>query len=199
MAEAAKVAEEWGYDEVNINCGCPSAKTRDGCFGAVLMMDPPLVARITRAMREAVNIPVTVKCRLGVDDRDQYEHVREFVEVVSREGGVEKFIVHARKCLLHGLSPAENRSVPPLKYDWVFKLKGEFPHLRFVINGGFTSVDQVKEVLQDGQLEGCMVGRMAMNTPWELSRVDRELFGSTEDSLNREQILHVSINSRMNS
>ena len=124
MAMAAKIAaEDYGYDEININCGCPSNKTRDGCFGAVLMFDPKLVAEITRSMQKAVNVPVTVKCRLGVDDLDKYEDVNNFIRIVSHEGGVEKFIIHARKCFLNGLSPHENRNIPPLKYDWVLKLK----------------------------------------------------------------------------
>ena len=141
MATAAKICEEWGYDEVNINCGCPSNKTRDGCFGAVLMFDAELVARITRTMLEAVNIPVTVKCRLGVDDMDKYEDVQNFINIVSTKGGVDKFIIHARKCLLSGLNPHENRTIPALKYDWVLRLKKEFPHLRLVINGGFNDIE----------------------------------------------------------
>jgi tRNA-dihydrouridine synthase A len=120
---------------------------------------------------------------------DKYEDVKNFINIVSHEGGVSKFIVHARKCLLHGLSPHENRTIPPLKYDWVFKLKEDFPDLRFVINGGFTSIKSVKEVLATDTLEGCMVGRLAYNTPWELAKADRELFGATEDSMNREEIL----------
>jgi tRNA-dihydrouridine synthase A len=126
---------------------------------------------------------------LGVDDLDKYEDVKNFINIVSQEGGVNKFIVHARKCLLHGLSPHENRTIPPLKYDWVFKLKEDFPDLRFVINGGFTTIKSVKEVLGTDALEGCMVGRLAYNTPWELAKADRELFGATEDSMNREEIL----------
>lgn len=144
MALAAKIVEDYGYDEVNVNCGCPSNKTRDGCFGAVLMFKPKLVAEITREMNRAVNIPVTVKCRLGVDDLDKYEDVKEFIRTVSQEGGVSKFIIHARKCFLTGLTPLENRNIPPLKYDWVFKLKEDFPDIRFVINGGFTDMAVVR-------------------------------------------------------
>lgn len=120
MALAAKIAaDDYKYDEININCGCPSNKTRDGCFGAVMMFHPKLVAEITRTMQRMINVPVTVKCRLGVDDLDKYEDVHNFIRVVSHEGGVQKFIIHARKCYLEGLSPHENRNVPPLKYDWV--------------------------------------------------------------------------------
>jgi tRNA-dihydrouridine synthase A len=189
MAQAAKIVEEYGYDEVNVNCGCPSNKTRDGCFGAVLMFDPQLVARITRSMQKSVNIPVTVKCRLGVDDMDKYEEVKNFIKIVSHEGGVTKFIIHARKCFLNGLSPHENRTIPPLKYDWVFQLKQDFPDLNFVINGGFTTIKSVKEILSNDQLEGCMVGRLAYNTPWELAKVDCLLFNSDKPSKNRLEIL----------
>ena len=143
MAMAAKICEDFGYDEVNVNCGCPSSRTTDGCFGAILMFEPKQVAAITREMMKAVSIPVTVKCRLGVDDLDKYEDVKNFINIVSTEGGVSKFIVHARKCLLKGLSPHENRTVPPLKYDWVLNLKKDFPHLKLVINGGFLEVDKV--------------------------------------------------------
>mmetsp|Transcript_88635 Transcript_88635/g.122438 ORF Transcript_88635/g.122438 Transcript_88635/m.122438 type:complete len:144 (+) Transcript_88635:379-810(+) len=143
MGIAAKIVEEWGYDEVNVNCGCPSAKVKDGCFGATLMFDPPLVAKITAEMRRQVNIPVTVKCRLGADDKDKWEDIVEFIRCVSEEGGVTKFIIHARKCFLSGLDPKQNRNIPPLKYDWVFNLKKEFPHLNFVINGGFTKIEAI--------------------------------------------------------
>jgi len=140
MAEAAKVAEEFGYDEVNINCGCPSNKVVVGAFGAILMYEPESVAKIVKAMRERVSIPVTVKCRLGVDDHDKWENFVEFIRVVSEQGGATKFIVHARKAFLKGLNPKENRTIPPLKYDWVFKIKELFLHLNFVINGGFSDV-----------------------------------------------------------
>ena len=177
MAQAAKIVEEYGYDEVNINCGCPSNKTRDGCFGAVLMFDPKLVAEITRAMQKAVNIPVTVKCRLGVDKMDKYEDVHNFIRVVSHEGGVNKFIIHARKCLLNGLSPHENRTIPELKYDWVIRLKQDFPDLRFVINGGFNDPLKIKEIMDDKNgLEGVMCGRLAYNFPWTLPVIDRMLY-----------------------
>lgn len=140
MALAAKIVEDYGYDEVNLNCGCPAPKATGSCFGAILMFEPKLVAEITREMNRAVNIPVSVKCRLGVDDLDKYENVKEFIRTVSQEGGVSKFIIHARKCFLKGLNPKQNRNIPPLKYDWVLKLKEDFPDIRFVINGGFTDM-----------------------------------------------------------
>lgn len=190
MALAAKVVEEYGYDEVNVNCGCPSNKTVVGCFGAVLMYEPETVARITREMQKAVSIPVTVKCRLGVDDMDSYPDVHRFIQTVSHQGGVEKFIIHARKCFLNGLNPKENRTIPPLKYDWVLKLKKDFPDLRFVINGGFNTVSKAKDIMrEENQLEGCMVGRLAYDNPWELAKVDREIFGETSDSQNREDLI----------
>jgi tRNA-dihydrouridine synthase A len=151
-------------------------------------------------MRKAVKIPVTVKCRLGVDKRDSYPEIVDFIRTVSSEGGVTKFIIHARKAFLSGLNPKENRNIPPLKYDWVFRLKSEFPELNFVINGGFDRIEKVQDILSESNplkelcsgmdLEGCMSGRMAMNTPWEVARVDRELYGDlTCETGTREQIL----------
>lgn len=203
MGQAAKVAQDFGFDEVNVNCGCPSNKTRDGCFGAVLMFDAELVARITTEMRKQVSIPVTVKCRLGVDDKDKWEDIINFITIVSEKGGVTKFIIHARKAFLHGLDPKQNRTIPPLKYDWVFSLKKLFPHLHFVINGGFSDVDKVNDILRDDHqglqgfesngLEGCMSGRMAMNSPWEVARVDSEVYKDENPSaMTREEILRVS-------
>mmetsp|Transcript_8650 Transcript_8650/g.14652 ORF Transcript_8650/g.14652 Transcript_8650/m.14652 type:complete len:291 (-) Transcript_8650:200-1072(-) len=174
---AAKIVEEFGYDEVNLNCGCPSQKTINGCFGAQLMYTPDLVAEICQAMIQTVNIPVTVKCRLGVDDLDQWDHLINFITTVSEKGGVNKFILHARKAFLSGLDPKANRNIPPLKYDWVLRLKQEFPHLELVINGGFTNIQMMHDILkEENQLTGCMVGRMAMNNTWELAKFDREFF-----------------------
>lgn len=175
MALAAKIAvEDYGYDEVNVNCGCPSNRTRDGSFGAVLMFDPKLVADITRTMQKAVNVPVTVKCRLGVDNMDKYEDVHNFIRIVSHEGGVKKFTIHARKCFLRGLNPHENRTVPPLKYDWVLRLKQDFPDLSFVINGGFSEPEKIKDIMkEENGLEGVMVGRLAYNFPWALPIIDQ--------------------------
>eukprot|EP00347_Sterkiella_histriomuscorum_P020914 403335975 len=190
MAQAARIIQDYGYDEVNINCGCPSSKTRDGCFGAVLMFDPKLVAEITREMMKSCSIPVTVKCRLGVDDLDKYEDVHKFIRIVSTEGGVNKFIIHARKCLLSGLSPHENRMVPELRYDWVLRLKQDFPDLRFVINGGFTDPQKIQDIMkEENGLEGVMVGRLAYNFPWALPVIDRQLFGHSTPTLTREEII----------
>merc|ERR1712226_1060917 len=147
-------------------------------------------------MRDAVTIPVTVKCRLGVDDHDKWEQMVEFIRIVSEKGGCTKFIIHARKCFLKGLNPKQNRDIPPLKYDWVFELKKLFPHLNFVINGGFSTVEKVLDILRDDHpmnvhngLEGCMSGRLAMNTPWECARIDREIFGDySRDTMTKEEM-----------
>ena len=147
VAKAAKIVEQWGYDEINLNCGCPSQKTVKGCFGAQLMLDPELVAKICQQAIQVVNIPFTVKCRLGVDKKDSWEDFVNFIKIVSEKGGVEKFIIHARKAFLKGLNPQQNRTVPPLKYDWVLRIKKEFPHLTFIINGGFMDCNSMEEIL----------------------------------------------------
>ena len=139
MAKAAQIAESYGWDEVNINCGCPSDRASDGCFGAQLMLDPHLIGWIAQQMMESVSIPVSVKCRLGVDKQDTYDFAKEFIETVSSYG-VKKFYVHAWKVYLKGLSTKQNRTVPPLWYDRVFKLKQDFPHLEIFINGGISSI-----------------------------------------------------------
>jgi len=181
-----------------VNCGCPSNKVQKGAFGAVLMKDPHLVARIVTEMQSQCNIPVTVKCRLGVDDLDKWENIENFVRIVSTEGNCKKFIIHARKAHLKGLNPKQNRTIPPLKYPWVFQLKETFPHLNFVINGGFDTIEKVQDVLRDDHelrqyngLEGCMSGRIAMNTPWECAKIDRQIFGEGEEAntMSREEIL----------
>ena len=154
------------------------------------MKDAELVGRICYEMRKQAQIPVTVKCRLGVDKHDSYEFVCQFIETVSKMSGVTKFIIHARKCLLDGLSPHENRTVPELKYDWVIKLKQDFPHLKFVINGGFKSIESIKDILApENNLEGCMIGRMAYLDPWTLASVDKEIWGKDSPDLNRTEII----------
>lgn len=143
-------------------------------------------------MIQTVNIPVTVKCRLGVDDLDTWEDIVKFIGIVSEKGGVRKFIIHARKAFLKGLDPKQNRSIPPLKHDWVLKLKIEFPHLEFVINGGFNTISDIQEILKpENNLTGCMVGRMAMNNPWEIARMDQIFFPdmNNHETLTREQIM----------
>ena len=184
LAQAAKLGERWGYGEINLNCGCPSERVQRGAFGACLMAEPQLVADGVKAMRDAVSIPVTVKHRIGIDRVESYDFVRDFVGTVS-EAGCELFIVHARNAWLQGISPKENRDLPPLKPDWVVRLKLDFPHLRFVINGGITTMDQIHQHLQ--QLDGVMVGREAYHNPWLLSHWD-EALGATPFQLTHDDV-----------
>ena len=174
LARCARLGEQWGYDEINLNCGCPSERVQRGSFGACLMAEPQLVADCVKAMVDAVRIPVTVKHRIGIDREERYEFVRDFVGTVS-EAGCSVFLVHARNAWLKGLSPKENREVPPLRYEQVHRLKRELPHLTFVINGGFTTGEQVDEQLQ--VLDGVMVGREAYHNPWWLAQWDGRFFG----------------------
>ena len=177
LAACARLAERWGYDEVNLNCGCPSERVQRGAFGACLMAEPELVARGVAAMREATTLPVTVKHRIGIDRGEDYGFVRDFVGPVAERGGCRLFIVHARNAWLQGLSPKENREVPPLRYAVVRQLKADFPALRFVVNGGVTTSDQVAEHLQ--QLDGVMVGREAYHNPWSMADWDTRFLGAS--------------------
>lgn len=185
LARSARLGEQWGYDEINLNCGCPSARVQRGSFGACLMAEPQLVADCVKAMVDAVRIPVTVKHRIGIDREERYEFVRDFVGTVS-EAGCSVFLVHARNAWLKGLSPKENREVPPLRYELVHRLKREFPHLRLVINGGLTTGEQVEEQLQ--VLDGVMVGREAYHNPWWLAEWDSRFFGDAGPPLTRESV-----------
>ncbi len=176
LAEAARIAADYGYDEVNLNCGCPSDRVQSGSFGAVLMEDPDLVARCCAAMIAAVDIPVTVKCRIGVDDQDPHQVLPDFLARVSTSG-VDRFAIHARKAWLQGLSPKENRDIPPLDYDLVLQMKGLFPHLHLSINGGIASLDAAEAFLAQG-LDGVMIGRAAYHTPTDILRdADARIFG----------------------
>jgi tRNA-dihydrouridine synthase A len=185
LAHCARLGEQWGYDELNLNCGCPSERVQRGSFGACLMAEPKLVADCVKAMADAVAIPVTVKHRIGIDKGESYEFVRDFVGVVS-EAGCRVFLVHARNAWLKGLSPKENREVPPLRYDFVYRLKRDFPHLAFAVNGGITTRDQVRSALE--QVDGVMIGREAYHNPWWLAQWDREFFGDPERELTREGV-----------
>ena len=173
MAEAAAVGEAWGYDEINMNVGCPSDRVQSGRFGACLMAEPALVAENVRAMRDAVTVPVTVKCRLGIDRDDSYEALERFVRCIA-DAGVEQVIVHARKAWLDGLSPKENRSVPPLRYEHVYRLKAAMPHLHVSINGGIDEWSSVHAHL--AEVDGVMLGRHAYYHPAFLARADAEVF-----------------------
>jgi len=190
LAKCAKLCEEMGYDEVNLNVGCPSSRVQDGSFGACLMKEPQIVAECMAAMRKVVQIPVTIKCRIGVDDQDSYDFTYNFVKQTSTIGGVKHFIVHARKALLKGLSPLENRNIPPLDYGRVLALKKDFPELDFTINGGFKDFKSIEEILApDNNLVGCMLGRMAYENPWALADVDRVFYGKKNLGYSRREIL----------
>ncbi|MBE1159051.1 tRNA dihydrouridine(20/20a) synthase DusA [Dyella acidiphila] len=184
LAQAARYGAEAGYDEVNLNVGCPSDRVQSGRFGACLMREPALVADCVKAMRDAVAVPVTVKCRIGVDEQDEYADLQHFTERML-EAGVQILVVHARKAWLQGLSPKENREVPPLNYQRVYRLKQEFPQLLVIINGGITTVPAVQEHL--AHVDGVMLGRAAYHDPYVLARVEAALYGEPLPS--RESVL----------
>lgn len=186
LAECAKIAQDMGYDRVNLNVGCPSSRVREGNFGACLMAQPEIVAKAVEAMQKAVDIPVTVKHRIGIDDRDRYEDMAEFVRIVS-EAGCRHFTVHARKAWLKGLSPKENRSIPPLRYADVHRLKREFSHLFIEINGGITELERVKEQLQF--VNGVMIGRAAWDNPYLFATVDRDIYGENVIAPSRGEVV----------
>ncbi len=190
MALCARMGEEWGYDEINVNVGCPSDRVQSGRFGACLMAEPALVAKCVLAMKATVKIPVTVKCRIGIDDRDSYEELCSFTQAIQ-DAGCDALIVHARKAWLQGLSPRENREVPPLRYDLVRQLKGDFPSLPMAINGGIVSIEQALSFL--AQLDGVMIGREAYQNPWLLARADREIFRDDRPQVTRHQVLEAFI------
>ncbi|EKT53096.1 tRNA dihydrouridine(20/20a) synthase DusA [Providencia sneebia] len=174
LAQCAKLGEERGYDEINLNVGCPSDRVQNGRFGACLMADAQLVADCIKAMKDVVSIPVTVKTRIGIDEQDSYEFLCEFIDTVATKGNCEMFIIHARKAWLSGLSPKENREIPPLDYPRVYQLKRDFPHLTMAINGGVKTLEEAKEHLR--HLDGVMVGREAYQNPSILTAVDNQLF-----------------------
>ena len=194
MAASARLGERWGYDEINMNVGCPSDRVQRGTFGACLMAEPVLVAANVAAMRDAVSIPVTVKCRIGIDDQDSEAALTDFVGQVSEKGGCSRFIIHARKAWLQGLSPKENRDIPPLDYGRVSRLKQQFPHLHVGINGGVLDLDTARVLLRErpepesvgesegdrlglGSLDSVMIGRAAYQNPWLLAEADALIFG----------------------
>ncbi len=222
MTECAKMAQDYGYDEVNINCGCPSERVQKGSFGACLMAEPTLVASCVEAMGKAVNIPVTVKCRIGIDDQDSFEFLDEFVGKIA-DAGCKTFIIHARKAWLSGLSPKQNREVPELDYQRVKQVKEKYPHLSIILNGGVRTVEQVKAIchpdrartgewkdlktcegdpsttgfqpsVQDDDLalDGVMIGREAYQNPYILADLEREIFGN-EHLLSREDVARAMI------
>lgn len=185
LAICAKLGERWGYDEINLNCGCPSERVQRGSFGACLMAEPRLVADCVKAMVDAVSLPVTVKHRIGIDKLDDYGFVRDFVGAVS-EAGCNVFIVHARNAILKGLSPKQNREVPPLRYEHVYRLKQEFPHLTIVINGGIKTSGEIHGHLE--HVDGVMIGREAYHNPYWMAGFDHEFFGAPEVPVTREAV-----------
>lgn len=182
LSDAARIGEDFGYSEINLNVGCPSDRVQEGRFGACLMAEPQLVADCVGAMLSAVKIPVTVKCRIGIDDQDEVECLDRFVEAVS-ETGCDTFIIHARKAWLKGLSPKENREIPPLNYPRVHQLKADFPHLNIILNGGVATLGQAIDEMRG--LDGVMLGRAAYHTPWLLADVDRLFFQKTNPLTSR--------------
>ncbi len=186
LALCAKIAEDWGYDEINLNVGCPSDRVQAGRFGACLMAEPHIVAACVSAMREAVQIPVTVKSRIGIDHQEGYAVLEDFIRQVA-DGGCEIFIIHARKAWLQGLSPKENRDVPPLHYDYVHQLKRDFAHLHISINGGITHLSMVDEQLQ--YVDGVMIGREAYQNPYMLATVDQRYYHDDHPIPSRHEII----------
>ena len=186
LAEASVISEEFGYKEINLNIGCPSTKVQKGRFGAVLMKEPGLVSKCISAMKKSVNIPVTVKCRIGVDDMDEDTYLDKFIKEVSF-AGCETFIIHARKAWLKGLSPKDNREIPPLNYQRVYKLKDAFPDLNFIINGGIKTIEESLDHLQ--YVDGVMLGREAYNNPYILTEVDSSIFLENLNATSQGDIL----------
>ncbi|KAK8803775.1 hypothetical protein WA158_001469 [Blastocystis sp. Blastoise] len=193
IAAAAKIINTWNYDEFNINCGCPSFKVSKNEFGARLMLKPELVASIIKEMKNDVSKPITIKCRIGVDNHDSYEELCQFIAVTHREGCTD-YIIHARKCLLHGLTTNENRYIPELKYEWVFKLLDDFPDCTFSLNGGISSIEQAQQLFKQKSatgrtLKGIMIGRAVMGNPWILRHVDSTFYHMPDPLYHRAKIL----------
>ena len=190
LARCARWAQEWGYDEVNLNVGCPSDRVQSGRFGACLMLEPERVADSVRAMCEAVTIPVTVKCRTGVDERDSYADLSDFVGRLV-EAGLQRIIIHARKAWLQGLSPRQNRAVPPLHYERVYRIKADFPQLQVDVNGGIDDIAAIAEHLRN--VDGVMLGRAAYHNPWLLAGVESRLCPDTRGAVTRHQVVEAML------
>lgn len=186
LARCAKIAEDWGYGEVNLNCGCPSDRVQSGMFGACLMAQPQLVADCIKAMQDACTIPITVKHRIGIDDMERYEDLLAFVEPIAATG-CSTFIVHARKAWLQGLSPKQNREIPPLDYPMVYRLKKDFPALEIIVNGGIIELSDCETHLQ--QADGVMLGRAAYHNPYLLAEVDQRFYQQDKTIKTRQQVL----------
>jgi len=186
LARCARIAEDWGYREINLNVGCPSDRVSAGRFGACLMAEPETVRDCVAAMRQATALPVTVKHRIGIDDLDSYDHLRRFLDTVA-DGGCTTFIIHARKAWLHGLSPKENREIPPLRHDVVHQVKRDYPELEIILNGGLKSVAEARAHLE--AVDGCMIGRAAYETPYILATADQEVFGADTAVPSRAEVV----------
>ncbi len=191
MTECAKIAEQRGYDEVNINVGCPSDRVQNGRFGACLMAEPELVAQCVSDMQAAVDIPITVKSRIGIDDQDSYEFLHTFIEQVS-QAGCQHFIIHARKAWLSGLSPKQNREIPPLDYQRVYQIKQDFPEREISINGGIKSLAEANEHL--AHIDGVMIGREIYNSPYLLADADQQIYGESKAVVSRQQVIEQMAN-----
>lgn len=187
LVKSARIAEDYGYDEINLNVGCPSDRVQKGRFGACLMLEPDHVAECLNAMQTNVTVPVTIKCRLGVDDHEDYGFLYNFVNIVQ-DAGIKHFIIHARNGILKGLSPRQNRHIPPLKYDYVYQLKKDFPNLNITINGGIKTIDECKEHLQ--HVDGVMIGRAAYENPFLIKDIDTELYGIESNINSKKSILN---------
>ncbi|MEC6799138.1 tRNA dihydrouridine(20/20a) synthase DusA [Photobacterium sp. S4TG1] len=187
LARCAKLAADRGYDEINLNVGCPSDRVQNGMFGACLMGEAELVAQCVAAMREVADIPVTVKTRIGIDDQDSYEFLTHFIQTVSEKGGCDNFTIHARKAWLKGLSPKENREIPELDYPRVYQLKQDFPQLTMAINGGIKTFEEMEQHLK--YMDGVMVGREAYQSPYLMAEVDQRLFGSHRPVMKRREVV----------
>lgn len=186
LAKCAKLAADFGYVEVNLNVGCPSDRVQSGRFGACLMAEPELVRDCVAAMKSAVTIPITVKTRIGIDQKDSYDELINFISTVAA-GGCDVFIIHARKAWLNGLSPKENREIPPLRYEVVYQLKKDFPHLFFMLNGGVTTLEQAHQHLQF--VDGVMIGRAAYQNPYILANIDQTFYGAQQEAITRQAAL----------
>lgn len=180
LARVAKICQDYGYDEINLNVGCPSDRVQSGTFGACLMAEPQRVANCVQAMRDVTSLPVTVKHRTGIDDQDSWDRLVNFVQL-QIEAGVDALIIHARKAWLKGLSPKQNREIPPLQYDWVYRLKALFPHTEFIINGGIRTLQECRQHLT--RVDGVMLGREPYANPYMLAEVDWEIFSSTSEAI----------------
>ena len=190
LAKSAKLGQEWGYDEINLNCGCPSERVQKGAFGACLMAEPQLVADCVKAMRDAVSIDVTVKHRIGIDHNEDYAFVRDFVGTIAA-AGCQTFIVHARNAILKGLSPKENREIPPLRYEVAYRLKRDFPDLEILLNGGVKNDDEIALHLE--HLDGVMLGREAYHNPWLMAGWDERFYGDSAAPKSRIEVLEAMI------